>query len=701
MQGENNSPDRSLMMRLGFSVFLSMNVMVLTMFLWSRPDTFRTTSAAVGLDSGDSSATPADVMYDLARYGCSILSTVVIWILCEPLLADAWSAIRLRRLSMSVLLLTGVLAAYVYSLISVLGHGGPVYFEVTCMVLVITTLGRWFEATGRQRTTRALRELEGFLPASARRWIDGKESAVSAAELQIGDTIRVLPGERIPVDGRLMRNSASLDMQAITGESSPVVCEVGDAVHAGAVSVDGEIWITAVSTADAGFLRRTIDAILRSAATKTRYQRLADRVSAWFFPLVVLIASCTLAVQTYLHGIHVGGLAAIAVIVIACPCALGLATPMALWAAVGRAAQLQVIIRDTEGFLQLAQVNRFAFDKTGTLTTGIAVVREVQFMSLDAQPLVLEVAQCLSHGSSHPLANAIDRHTQELGDRQRTSIECRTWPGRGVSAEVPAVAAPCHLGSRRWFRELGYTFPPGLPQAISDGAEVYLGWNAELKAVFRCTQTLRPEVGSAWEQLQRFGQVTVLTGDSMEHARQQLPHLQQEIHAELLPEDKARQIEAWLAQNELVAMVGDGINDGPALATATVGVALGCGMDLTRASAGICLLTSDLRKLPQMVEFSQVVNRTVRWNLIWAFVYNILGIGLAALGLINPVIAAIVMVTSSLLVVTNSLRLIDWQPTGSDEVRLHGDLAEKALKSERDEVEQKKPGHSALVTGVS
>lgn len=635
--------ERSLATRLGFAVFLSMNVMVLSMFLWSR----------------DGNLTPqpaAELLYQLARLGCLILTTLVAVLLGEPMLTDAFEALRARRLSSAVLLLAGITAAYVYSVISMLRGGNDVYFEVTCVVLVVTTLGRCLEAVGRQRSTILLRSLEELLPATARPLQhDGAcASLVPTSQLQPGDTIVVLPGERIPVDGRIVRYSAAVDEQAVTGESLPVTRGVGDRVLAGGVSTDGELWVEAESRADAGFLRQTIDAVIRGALLRTRYQRLADRVTAWCFPAITLVAAVTFAVHCLGQGVEAAGLAAIAVLVIACPCALGLATPMALWAALGRCARDGIVIRDGEALLQLAHASRFCFDKTGTLTTGHAEVRDAQMLGETDWHLAYRVAAHLAAGSMHPLSQAIVRFvqsTEPLPDAGRT-IE----PGKGIQAWIGELGVNACLGSPRWFQELGWRTPAAATIGSDSGSQVWLGWDRQIRAVFDLTQELRP-VAAVVRNLAIRMPVAVLSGDRPEYAKRQLAGLPVEIHAGLLPGEKVERIEGWVGAGQSVVMVGDGINDGPALARATVGIALGCGTDLSRASARICLLANDLSLLPGLIQFAQRVDRTIRWNLVWAFVYNLIGIGLAALGIVNPILAALIMVISSLLVVSNSLRL--------------------------------------------
>jgi Cu2+-exporting ATPase/Cu+-exporting ATPase len=521
----------------------------------------------------------------------------------------------------------------------------------------------------------ALRSLHGLLPPTARRVRGDEESVVPTEQLQPGDVIRILPGERIPVDGMLLGGPALIDEQVVTGESLPIEKERGAVVQAGTLSVDGEIRLEATSRADEGFLRKTVDAILRGVATKTRFERLADRISAGFFPLVVVLSVTTWIVHTWNGDAGRGGLAALAVLVIACPCALGLATPMALWAAVGRAAQMQTIVRDPEALIQLSKATDFCFDKTGTLTTGIANVEAFRCEDPGESDRCLQISAALARGSTHPLAEALSHYVAQRCDRvSRHAEQIRVIPGKGIEATVDDVDGPCYLGSRRWLESLGCAVPEPWADALRDGSEVCLAWQHRIRAVFCFSQALRDDAPMVLQKLGRRSRVVVLTGDRRPYAEQQLHGCQVEMVAELLPQQKAERIRERSLTGGRVVMVGDGLNDGPALASATVGIAMGCGTDLSRASSSICLLSDDLSKIPQLVEFSDAVNRVIVWNLVWAFVYNIGGIALAAMGIVNPIVAAMIMVVSSLLVVTNSLRLASWLPAGQRRPRPNGDV---------------------------
>jgi heavy metal translocating P-type ATPase len=646
---------RWAMTRLGLAVFFWMNVMVFTMLLWSQQD--------------DPTDYLTGVWYDLARYACLFFTLPVTVLLGGPLVEDAIAEIRRCRPSTSLLLCVGVAASLAYSVWSLVLGGGHVYFEVTATILVAVTLGRWFEATGKLKTTAALRGLEQLLPDRVRLLVADGEQMIEASALAAGDVFRVLPGERVAADGDILRHEAAVDEQAVTGESLPILRRPGDRVMSGTLILDGPLDIQAVAPADEGTLARMVEAVLQAVSARTGYQRLAEQISSWFLPSVALVALFTLAIHAW-FGNSIGGLlAALAVLVIACPCALGLATPMALWAAIGRAAQAGVLVRDGDAFTSLARAKTFCFDKTGTLTTGQATVEKACFgLDLDAD-IGLGVARALSRSSNHPLAAAVGRYADARLNQQPAEVSgALVCAGRGIAAESGDVRTTAFLGSRRWMLERGQQIAPDFLSSDDDGgddaAETLLAWGGLVRARFVIRETVRPEAEGTIALLRQAGLGCVmLTGDRQPRARALAQSLGLDCQAELLPEAKLLAIRA-LQTDGPVVMVGDGINDAPALAAADVGIALASGTDISRNSAAVCLLTSDLMRLPWLVRLARQTQRTIHWNLIWAFAYNVAGIGLAAAGWLHPVVAAIAMGISSLLVVTNSLALARFELDG-------------------------------------
>jgi heavy metal translocating P-type ATPase len=631
-QGDDGQA-RWMMTRLGLAVFFTMNVMVFTMLLWSQPE-------------GEPSA-QAGALYGLARHACLLFTAPVLVLLGGPLCDDAVAELRRGRGSLNLLLLVGVAAAFAMSAWATWRNEGHVYFEVACMVLVAVTLGRWLEASGKLRTTEALRELRQLLPDRVRRrGADGGEQEVALATVQAGDVLRLLPGEHVPTDGRIIAGKAALDERSVTGESVPAAKGPGDPVHSGTCNLDGELLVEVTAPPGAGTLERLIDAVATGVAT-SRQQRLAERVSAWFLPLVLAIAVVTCAVHWWTSGAAAGILAGLAVVVVSCPCALGLATPMALWAAIGQATRRHVLVRDGDAFTNLAAANVFCFDKTGTITTGCRVSEVLRFGGVDAER-VLAVAAALARGSTHVQASAIAAHAAEAEVTAAGIDAPRTIPGCGIEGYLHDTDAAVRLGSSRWVR--GEFRPDDPPTLLAIGPEIVGG--------FRFAEDVRPEAAAAVGALRRRGEETwMLSGDRADRAAAIAEPLGLTWQAPLLPAEKLAVIEAFRSVGRRVVMVGDGINDAPALARADVGVALGCGADVSRWSADICLLRDDLAALPWLVDLAGRTRRTIRWNLLWAFGYNAACIPLAATGIVHPAVAAVAMVASSLLVVSNSLRL--------------------------------------------
>mgnify|MGYP006268984995 CR=1 FL=1 len=629
---------RWMMTRLGLAVFFSMNVMVFTMLLWSQPE-------------GESAGLAADTLYGLARHACLLFTAPVLVLLGGPLLADAVAEFHRGSGALNTLLVAGVAAAFGISAWNTWRGAGHVYFEVSCMVLVAVTLGRWLEASGKLRTTAALRDLRTLLPDRVR-LVDARGGASADREVDLvtvrpGDRLRILPGERLPTDGTIVAGEAAIDEQAVTGESLPVTKRVGDAVHSGTLDLDGAVTIVVTAAPGAGTLEQLIDAVTAAAGAGSREQRLADRVAAWFLPLVLGVAVVTFATHWRLHGLVAGTLAGLAVVVVSCPCALGLATPMALWAAIGRAARRHVLVRDGDAFAALSRSRLFCFDKTGTLTSGCRVSRIAARPPLD-DARALALAAALARDSTHVLAAAIVAEADRRGVRAAPISAGRTVAGGGVES-VDGAGRTVRLGSERW----AGTWPAGgAPQCVLalDGAVPAAGiWFAEV---------VRPDASAALTALRERGAETLLlSGDRRDRAAAVAAGLDMRCEAPLLPQEKLAAIEAAKRAGTTVVMVGDGINDAPALAAADVGVALGCGADVSRWSADVCLLRDSLADLSWLVGLADRTRRTIRWNLLWAFGYNAACIPAAAAGWVHPAVAAAAMVASSLFVVAGSLQL--------------------------------------------
>jgi len=639
--------------RLGLAIFFSMNVMVFTLALWTQ-DVY-SQSAAV-------SEANALTLYELFRYLCLVFSLPVVLLLGIPLLENAVDSLRRRQITTDLFVVTAVIAAYVYSCLSVYRSSGHTYFEVACMVLVAVTLGRWLEATGKLKTTQALRSLEKLLPEKICQIVDGRQQSVCLDGVTTGDVVRVLPGERIPVDGVVQRNSAAVDEQIVSGESQPSIKEVGDSVTGGTLNLDGDIEVQVTAPPHQGTLQRLIEAVTMAAGRKARVERLADRLSTWFLPLVIVVATLTFFGHLLFQPADQALMPALAVLLIACPCALGIATPMALWAAMGRASRENVVLREADALRRLAGIRAICFDKTGTLTTGSVELAELVLERETDQDEFLRRATALSATSNHHLARAIaPRYVDhDLSSQVR---DLQSFAGRGIVGRVVDCHEPTYLGSERFMSESGMRQTTEIAQAAErikrEGLSLALvGWSGVVRGIFAFKETLREQVPSALDDLRQDNfHLAVLTGDHRQRVEMLRAELQVPVASELLPDDKLAFIERTREETGPVAMVGDGINDAPALSAADVGIALGCGADVSRDAADVCLLGNDLSKIAWSIQLARRTMRTVRENLIWAFAYNSIGIALAAFGLLSPIIAAVAMVGSSLYVVSNSLRL--------------------------------------------
>lgn len=640
--------------RLGLSIFLTVNVTVFSMVLWTS-DVYGTSIAR--------EATQATLMADLCRYLGLVFSLPVLWLLGGPVTRNAWQSIRAGRPNTDLLLMQGVLAAYIYSAESVFRGSGHVYYEVGCVVLVAVTLGRWLEATGKLKAGAALDALAKLLPRDVEIIRAGREMHVALDEVEIGDTLRVRAGERIAADGRIIRGLASIDEQVLTGESQPRVREPGDTVLGGTHNLDGDLYIEVTAGPGQGTLQRLIDAVEHARLAKGYYQRVADQVSAWFMPLVTIVALVTLIVHMQADGFDQGLLSALAVVLIACPCALGIATPMAVWAALGTAARHQVLFANADALERLAKVRSFALDKTGTLTTGQCQVNNFTVDDPTQSDAVLSLAATVASASHHGLSQAIASYAVDEGCDPGTTVDVQTHAGRGLSATFSQFAGPVLLGSLRMMHEHGLKLSPVMQAAVARHLAqgeplVAIGFHGCVQGLFAFRETIRPSTATALQKLRQDGlAIRVLTGDHTGSARALGERLQVDVQAELLPEDKVQAVRALRDEFGSTAMVGDGINDAPALAAADVGIAMGGGADVSRETADVCLLGDDLARLPWSLDLARRAVTVIRQNLFWAFAYNILGIVLAASGQLNPIFAAFAMVVSSLLVVGNSLRL--------------------------------------------
>ncbi|NDV11785.1 heavy metal translocating P-type ATPase [Crenobacter caeni] len=600
-----------------------------------------------------------------------LLATPVQFWLGARFYRAGWKALRAGSGNMDLLVAIGTSAAYGLSLYQwwqAGGHGGGhLYFEASAVVITLVLLGKQLEARAKQQTTAAIRALQALRPSSARVRKDGVEREVPLQQVVPGDLVVVRPGERVPVDGEIREGSSQLDESMLTGESLPLAKQPGDYVTGGAINHDGLLLIETRAVGRDSTLARIIRLVEDAQAGKAPVQRLVDRVSAVFVPLVLLIALLTLGIWWLLSGnIEQAILNAVAVLVIACPCALGLATPTAIMAGTGVAARHGILIKDATA-LELAHgVRLVAFDKTGTLTAGKPQLTRIVARDGD-EDRVLELAATLQQGSEHPLAQAV-RQAASGVTLDATAQQLQALPGRGLQAEVDGVG--WLLGNQRLMQEHGVEL-----SAMRDAQqqEQQLGrsvsWLARasdglLLGMLSFGDSVKPGAAAAISQLHQLGiRSVMISGDNQGAAQQVAAALGvDEVIAEVLPGDKAAHVARLRAGGVRVAMVGDGINDAPALAAADVGMAMSTGTDVAMHAAGVTLMRGDPALVAQAIAISRLTYRKIRQNLFWAFIFNLVGIPLAAFGLLNPMVAGAAMAFSSVSVVANALLLRRWQP---------------------------------------
>ncbi|PZP90848.1 MAG: copper-transporting ATPase [Variovorax paradoxus] len=583
-----------------------------------------------------------------------------------------WKAVRAGAGNMDLLVALGTSAGYglsVYLLLAHAAHGTPhLYFEASAVVITLVLLGKWLEARAKRQTTDAIRALNALRPEYARVRRDGQEHEVPVAEVHSGDEVVVRPGERIPVDGVVLEGASQVDESLITGESLPVAKHAGDTVTGGAVNAEGLLLVRTTAVGAESTLARIVRLVESAQAKKAPIQRLVDRVSEVFVPVVLVIALATLLGWGLVTGNWEAAiLNAVAVLVIACPCALGLATPTAIMAGTGVAARRGILIKDAEALEVAHQVRTVAFDKTGTLTEGKPQLVEAHAADGDRLRF-LDLAASIQAGSEHPLAKAVLDAAQREGGTLEAASKVRAVAGRGMAAYV--AGQDLRLGSTRFMDELRIDMQPLSQLAAtlqSQGRTV--SWVADvsgppkLLGLLAFGDTIKPTAAAAVAKLQAQGVVPVLvTGDNRGSARVAAAQLGiDEVRAEVLPEDKARIVGELKAGGRAVAMVGDGINDAPALAAADVGIAMATGTDVAMHAAGITLMRGDPALVADALDISRRTYAKIRQNLFWAFAYNVVGIPLAAFGLLNPVIAGAAMAFSSVSVVTNALMLRRWK----------------------------------------
>ena len=581
----------------------------------------------------------------------------------------AWNALRKRAINMDVLIALGTSVAYFYSVAVVFFPDvlpveideRAVYFEVSAVIIAFVLLGKYMEEIIKKHSSAAVRKLLDLKPATAQVVRDGVEMEVPAESVMVGETVVVRPGQRIATDGLVLEGTSAVDESMLTGESMPVEKQVGSKVIGGTLNRTGAFRFQATRVGAETALAQIIRLVEEAQASSAPIQRIADEVTRYFVPAIVGTAFLAFAGWWLAGNFPQGLLAFIAVLIIACPCALGIATPAALMVGVGRGAQAGILIRGAEVLERAQKLDTVVFDKTGTLTRGEPNITDVLAQAGASKEQALRLAAGLEAGSEHPLAEAIVRGAREAGVVPAPVEGFDSIPGHGVQGRIDGV--PALLGNRRLMQREGVDIAavqPDMERLEADGkTAMLLASGGRLVAVIAVADTVKPEAKEAIAGLRSEKvQVIMLSGDNQRTAEAigRLLGIDRVI-ADVLPADKVRVIKELQASGKVVAMVGDGVNDAPALATADIGIAIGSGSDVAKETGGIILVRSDVRDVVAGIRLSRSTMRTIRQNLFWAFIYNAVGVPIAAFGLLNPMIAAAAMALSSLSVIVNSALL--------------------------------------------
>lgn len=569
---------------------------------------------------------------------------------------------------MNSLVAIGTGSAFIYSLVLTLFpelfphiHISHVYFDSTAVIITLILMGKWLEARAKSRTNDAIKKLISLRPETAIVIVDGNEVERKIDELQIGDMVIVKPGTKIPADGIIVNGFSVIDESMLTGESLPVEKTLNDKVFGGTINQNGTFVFRITATGDNSVLGNIIRMVEEAQGSKAPIQKLADKIASVFVPAVILIALISFAFWIfYSNNFSVALMNFVAVLIIACPCALGLATPTALIVGLGKAAQKGILIKNAESLELAHKVDIVLFDKTGTITEGAPLVIGINTIGYDEKE-VLSLIYPAEKRSEHPIAKAIVSYTEKFNLKEYSLEEFESKTGFGIRAKVDGKEII--IGNEKFMRanNIKISDEPLLSDYKIKIAStiIYVSSNRNLIAAISIADKIKDNSKEAIETLKKMNIKTVmLTGDNFKSAKSIAEKIGiDEVKAELLPEDKLKIVDEYLNQNKIVAFVGDGINDAPSLAKAHVGIAIGNGTDVALETADIVLLNNDLMNVSKSFLISKFVVRTIKQNLFWAFIYNIIGIPLAALGMLNPMIAALAMSFSSVSVVSNSLRL--------------------------------------------
>ena len=596
-----------------------------------------------------------------------LLATAVQFYVGGHYYRDAFNAVRGGSANMAVLVVLGTSAAYFYSLIvTIMGTGQFLYFEAAVIVMTLIVLGKLLETRAKGQTSEAIKKLMGLQAKTARVMRSGEEIDIPLEEVVAGDVIFVRAGEKIPVDGILIEGSTSVDESMLTGESMPVTKKVGDTVIGATVNKHGSFKFKATKVGKDTALSQIIKLVEEAQGSKAPIQQLADKISGIFVPIVILIALATFGITYILAGFTPALVSTIAVLVIACPCALGLATPTAVMVGTGKGAENGLLIKGAEHLQNSQRVTTVVLDKTGTITKGEPDVTDIVTFGNYSEDELLQLAASAEKGSEHPLGEAIVNGAKEKGIQLQDSKNFNAIPGHGIQVEINNKLV--WIGNKKLMTKNNVEINAALSrmeQLEGEGKTAMLmAVDGNLAAIIAVADTVKETSAEAIGRMKQMGlEVIMITGDNHLTAEAIAKQVGVDrVLAEVLPEDKSSEVEKLKQEGKVVAMVGDGINDAPALAAADVGIAIGTGTDVAIEAADITLMRGDLMGIADIISLSKATMRKIRQNLFWAFAYNVVLIPVASIGLLNPILAGGAMAFSSVSVVGNTLILRKWKP---------------------------------------
>jgi Cu2+-exporting ATPase/Cu+-exporting ATPase len=630
-----------ILLRLGIGAFFAMNIMILSFTDYLYP--FDGNAATI------------------INYIEMFLSIPVMLLLGVPILKNSLRWISNLTVSMDVLIVIGTFSAFILSTYATLKGENRVYFDTASMILVLVTVGRLLEANSKAQASNAIKDLLELSPKEAIIIRDGKEERIPIESIRKDDLVRVTPGETLPADGEVIEGETSVDESMLTGESKPVFKEKGSEVLSGSTNLDGMLIFRVTNVGKEMFYSRFVALLEEARKVRAPMERLADRISSIFIQLAIIISALTFLFWFHESGIDSAIMNSLSVLLISCPCALGIATPMAIWAAMGRMARQGIVVRTGETMEKLAQIRGIFFDKTGTITKGSLNVNSI-FINSDSrlkESEVIPMIASIESSSEHPLGRSFVRFAKENGYMIPMASEFKAYPGLGAQGKVNGRML--YTGSEKFMTKMGLTLNTVIldhkkgPESQGKSV-VFFGWDKEVKGFIRFSEELREGVIDGLSDLKNQEiDLVMITGDNKYAGEAIASSIGVKTKTDLLPEEKISEIKSY--SKGPCAMVGDGINDAPALIAADIGIAMGCSTDITRESADISLLGNDIRKIAWSLRLAKKTIKTIRENLTWAFCYNVVGIGLAVTGILKPLVAALIMIISSLVVLGNSLRI--------------------------------------------